>query len=170
MWNERDGLTLWQINTQWCGRLVDFHTYVSLCERGLSLMRRFYADESLSPDDIAFLVEQGLLRHTVPGGFSPAVVVLRSEEPRTALLELGRQVRRRHRDALQPYVQRYRQALLDRTPAQMHTARRYSLQYLLSADGNFLFYALHEWLESGRLQPPAEEQRRSLTTLLIAPR
>ena len=56
-----------------------------------------------------------------------------------------------------------------RQPPQMHTARRYSLQYLLSADSNFLFYALHEWLESGRLQPPAEKQRRSLTTLLIAP-
>jgi RNA polymerase sigma factor (sigma-70 family) len=169
MWNERDGLTLWQVNTPWCDRLVDFHTYVSLCERGLSLMRRFYAGESLSPDDIAFLVEQGLLRHTVPGGFSPAVAALRGGKIRDALLELGRRVRSGHRDALRPYVQRYRQALLDRTPPQMHTARRYSLQYLLSADSNFLFYALHEWLESGRLQPPAEKQRRSLTTLLIAP-
>ena len=132
------GLTLWQVNTPWCDRLVDFHTYVSLCERGLSLMRRFYAGESLSPDDIAFLVEQGLLRHTVPGGFSPAVAALRGGKIRDALLELGRRVRSGHRDALRPYVQRYRQALLDRTPPQMLSLIHIFCPSAMETEGLFL--------------------------------
>lgn len=61
----------------------------------------------------------------------------------------------------------YCNAVLKATPRHMQKAQEFSLQYLFSANGFFILKCIQTLLNSGKLKPPTEEQRNSLTTVII---
>jgi len=64
---------------------------------------------------------------------------------------------------LPPYVK----AILESTPDHLRKMQSYGLQHIYHNDGWFLLYCAKELLNSGKLKLPAEEQKRSLSTLIF---
>jgi len=53
------------------------------------------------------------------------------------------------------------------TPPHIKKMQAYGLQYIFYADGWFLLYTVKELLADGRLRLPTEEQRRSLSKVIL---
>ncbi len=168
-WNQRDGVTLWQIDTQWSGHRMGAH-YLPQTDYDLSLLKR-NLDDVLTTQEYAHLTERGFLKTSGdPEGIFYATLQplwIRGEEANRKLLAIGDRLKERFWSELQAIKEPYARALLEETPKHMQAARRYELQFLFYSDAWFLLHCLQELLQSGKLKPPAEDEKKSLTTLLL---
>jgi len=163
-WNQNDGLMLWLIDSEWTEKRVD-DAYHTRAGQILKLLARMDSGE-LSRDDCAFLCEQGCAR--MEGGRCvPACVWLRTERVNRALIAIGDAVKQECLDALKALKAPFEAALLRAMPKQLHVMQRYVLQFLFGSDGWFLLHALKALIDSGRLTPPEEAMRKSLTMLVV---
>lgn len=133
----------------------------------LKLLARIERGERLSADEYALLAQRGIVR--MERG-EPKLLIVRIKDAATnaSLLSLGTKLKEECAGAWAGAKGEYVRAVLADTPKHLRRARAFMLQYLFGADGWFLIYVLKDLLESGRLQPPAEEQKKSLMTV-VAP-
>lgn len=168
-WNASGAFTLWQVDTEWSDhRFGD--DYPQRAQRALSLLKREQAGGELSAEEYAFLVQQGYLRTigSVEECFCAArqCVWIEGKEMRKKLLNIGDQIRERHRDRLEQLKTPYVEAVLKDTPAQLRKMRQYGLQFIFYADGWFILHCLKTLVENGRLIPPKESQKQALSTII----
>ena len=165
MWNSRDDYMLWQIESPWSKRFVD-DNYHEKAMGELGLLTRL--DEPRSKEEYANLIQRGYFAPGTTDFSKENLQVLWIEDKDTldALLNLGTEIKAAHREQFDALKAPYIQSVLADTPKHLHTMRQYGLQHLFHSDGWFILHCIHTLLENGRLKPPTEEQRNSLTTLI----
>lgn len=171
-WNGyTDKFIIWQLDTPWSTKRVD-DNYQNMVRRDLSLLDRFFTGDLLSTDEYAWLCERGYM-HTYGEADKEhiatlQVVWIRNIEGRNKLLAIGDKIKGKYKaefDALKaPYVKE----ILDATPTHLRKLQQFWLQYIFFSDGWFILHCIMELLNNGKLKPPTQEQKRSLTTI-IAP-
>lgn len=94
-------------------------------------------------------------------------MILGNREVQDRLLEMGEEIKARHRDAFAALKRPYAQAVLRSVPAHLRRVKEYELQFAFHSDGWFLLHCIHALLQSGKLQKPKPEQRKALSTLIV---
>jgi len=61
----------------------------------------------------------------------------------------------------------YVDAVLTETPKQLQIMKKYGLQYIFYCDGWFILHCIKALLDNGKLKEPTEDQKKSLTTIII---
>lgn len=92
---------------------------------------------------------------------------LADSEINNRLIKIGDRIKEKHRNEFETIKKDYIDAVLNATPKQLQIMQKYSLQYIFYSDGWFLLHCIKALLKSGKLKEPTEEQRKSLTTLII---
>lgn len=164
-WNANKDVQLWLIDTEWSSKRVD-DRYGMHIGRDLSLLKRFSDGEILSEDEYAFMVQKGYIRKA-GDKFEFAIVYIKDNETKNRLIAIGDNIKEKHNAELSKLRNEYIKAVLDRTPKHLHKMQKFGLQFMFYSDGAFLYLCAKELVANGRLKLPAEEQQKSLTTLLI---
>ena len=169
-WNERDGQTLWQMDTIWSPQRIG-EIYAVTEQRVISLLQKqFLRMEPLSEEECGVLMQRGVLRrwHGPSGDcrITLQALWLKGQDIRKMLQQTARDVYRQHRQALDALCQPLADALMEQTPAPMHTLRRYTLQGLFHSP-RFILHCLNHLVESGRLPLPSDEEKASLHTIFL---
>lgn len=172
MWNNNGKHILWQVGSDWSefNKRHDFLTYPNDSVRIMELYERSQR-ETLSRDEYAWLAEQGMIR-VCGSAENPEIawqiVILKTPAVREKLLDIEEQVRNSCADELAKLRKSYATSALECVPQHMRRTREYELQYTFYADGRFLHRCLWELIISGRLKLPTEEQKASMSTLLLS--
>ena len=166
-WNGTESHILWSIDSPWSGKRIHPDTHQLTVGRDLHLLERFTAGESLHAEDLAYMVQKGYVSRRDNGSFTLSIVHIRNRDILQRLLMIGDNVKAACFPQIRPHLDAYVQAVLEVTPAHLHTMRSYSLQFLFYADAWFLLHSIEHLLASGKLLPPTPDQRLSLTTLFL---
>lgn len=168
-WNRNQEYTLWQIDSEWSeGRVND--SYIGKADRILSLFSKERTGV-LTEEEYSFLAEIGMVKMSGnPDGLFKAswqLVWLKDTDIKRELIAVGDRIKERHWAELEAMKAPFVKAVLDETPKHLHKMQKYGLQYTFFSDGWFVLHCLKELVGNGRLRPPAEEQKKSLTTLMF---
>ena len=170
MWNEKNGLILWQINSEWSDR-GDFSAwqYPADAKRVLSLLE----NDELPKDDWVWLAEHGYVKTNgdYDGYFkaSSQIVTLASNDIKMKLIEIGDRIKEKHKAEFDALKAPYAEASLGSVPKHLRKAQEYELQFIFHSDGWFLLHCIVALLKNGKLKEPTAGQRKSLMTI-IAPK
>lgn len=171
-WNERNGVTLWQMDTAWSDTTID-EGYQQRADWLLGLLERmFVRGDALSEDEYALLARHGLIRTEgdAEGLFRATLrpVWLQGSEVKQRLAEIVRSVMEAHAAALERISAPCTRAVSEGTPAHLLRQRRYTLQQLWQSD-RFLVHVLKHLADAGLLKEPEADRRNCLHTLIITP-
>ena len=170
MWNEKNGLILWQINSEWSDR-GDFSAwqYPADAKRVLSLLE----NDELPKDDWVWLAEHGYVKTNgdYDGYFkaSSQIVTLASNDIKMKLIEIGDRIKEKHKAEFDALKAPYAEASIGSVPKHLRKVQEYELQFIFHSDGWFLLHCIVALLKSGKLKEPTAGQRKSLMTI-IAPK
>ena len=170
MWNEKNGLILWQINSEWSDR-GDFSAwqYPADAKRVLSLLE----NDELPKDDWVWLAEHGYVKTNgdYDGCFkaSSQIVTLASNDIKMKLIEIGDRIKEKHKAEFDALKAPYAEASLGSVPKHLRKVQEYELQFIFHSDGWFLLHCIVALLKNGKLKEPTAGQRKSLMTI-IAPK
>lgn len=171
-WNANEDFTLWQIDSEWSGwRIGD--NYPNEAGRILSMLPRL-RDGKLTPEEYAYLAEKGIVKIAgEPDGIFKVelqAVWIRDIESKNKLIAIGDRIKEKlhtqFRELKMPFVK----AVLSQTPNQLQIMQKFVLQFLFSSDGWFILHCLKELVENGKLKIPSEEQKKSLSVVILPSR
>lgn len=171
MWSGNGRHILWQIDSEWSDR-GERHGFQDAedVKRILSLYERESA-ERLSKDEYAWLAERGCVKTNgdYDGNFKSAwqIVVLAGKEIQDKLLAVGERIKVKYQADFEALKAPYAEAVLESVPAHLRKVKAYELQFVFHSDGLFLAHCITALLKNGKLKKPAENQRKSLTMLII---
>lgn len=167
-WNRNEDYTLWQIDSEWSSQRIN-DGYIDKAGRILSLLSR--ADDLLSKDEYAFLAENGIIKTNGDddSNFKTAmqIVWLENTDINNALIAIGDRIKERHWSEFEAWKKPFVKAVLNETPKHLHKMQKFGLQYIFFSDGWFILHCLKELVNHGKLKLPTEEQKKSLTTMII---
>jgi len=167
-WNGDDDCRLWLIDTEWSAQCVGNPD--STVGRDCDLLKHFFEEDTLTKDELVHLISRGYLKHEqLQKGerTSLQIVWIKGNQAKIRLLDLGEAVKEKHRAELEKLKMPFVEAVLKATPANMKKAQSYCLQFIFHSDGWFILHCLKNLINSGKLKLPTEEQRRSLTAVVI---
>lgn len=169
-WNSNGKYTLWQIDSEWSDKRVN-DNYQNAAERDLALFERFFNNGTLSDYEYACMAEKGYMKSFGNANdehwLALQIVWIRSEEAKRQLLAIGDRIKEKYKAEFDSLKAPYIKAVLDRTPKHLRKMQAYGLQYIFYSDGWFLLYCLKELVNSGKLKLPTENQKKSLTTIIV---
>ena len=170
IWNEKNGMILWQINSEWSDR-DDFSVWQSSADAKRIL--DLYDSDDCSKDDWVWLAERGYVKTNgdYDGYFKASwqIVSLASKDIKTRLLAIGEKIKEKCKVDFDALKAPYAEAILRSVPAHLRKAAEYELQFVFHSDGWFLLHCITELLKNGKLKEPTNGQRRALMTV-IAPK
>ncbi len=170
MWNENGQYILWQINSEWSARKEIDVFYSKDAQRILSLYTR-EENELLSKDEYAWLTERGYMKTNgdYDGSFKASwqIVILASTEIRNKLLAIGERIKEKYKNKFDSLKAPYAKAVLESVPAHLTKVKAYELQFVFHSDGWFLLHCITALLNNGKLKLPSENQKKSLTTIIV---
>ena len=169
-WSSDDYTLLWQIDSEWSTKRVAKPEYLIDVERVRALLHRFLTGEKLSSAEYAMLSEKGFLRvlDNENGFFSSLQTVwVHGPKARDTLVKIGDEIRGKYKDTFAEIAKPYIEAVLADTPEHLKKVQAFGLQYVFSSSGIFILYCIKNLLASGKLTLPTEEQRKSLTTVIV---
>lgn len=171
MWNGDGERILWQIDSEWSERGDGYRLrYSEEAKHILSLYEREFEDR-LSKDEYAWLAERGYIKTNgdYDGYFKSAwqIVILSSNDVKEKLLAIGEKIKSKYKNEFDTIKAPYMDAVLDSVPAHLRKVKEYELQFLFHSDGWFLLHCIVTLLNNGKLKPPTEGQKKSLTTLIV---
>lgn len=169
-WNEAGNLTLWQLDTRWSEHHRVNDSYHPDSMRVISLLKRQYEGGELSPDEYAFLSQKGIINVLNEGGDIKTAyrcIWLEGRDIENKILEVGTKIKRKHSAELQKLNSELETAFLEDTPKHLIKMRKYGLQHIFYQNSNFVTSCLSELVSNGRLKAPKEEEKVSLTTVVI---
>ena len=163
--------TLWKVDTEWSGRRIGVNQHEhEVTERVLSLYKH-EEENLLSKEDYAWLSERGYIKTwgDYDGYFKTTwqVIVLRNKEIQIKLLEMGDKIKEKYQNEFKQLKAPYVEAVLNCVPTHLRKVKAYELQFLFDCDGWFLLHCIVALLNSGKLMPPTEEQKKALTTIIL---
>lgn len=168
-WNGLGTLILWQIESEWSNKRVT-DNYMSQANRILSLCESQYNGGVLSDEAYAFLAEKGIINTISSDGCIKSAyrcVWIEGKETLKRLLDIGTAIKKKHFDELSRLKDEYSRAVLADTPKHLVKPQKYLMQFVFASDGWFILHCIKELLNSGKLRLPTEEERNSLTTIII---
>ena len=166
-WNTDGKRILWQVGSEWSDNLQDrAMSYQGDASRILALYDREQR-EKLSVDEYAWLAQMGQIVLNSEGRAEWQIVVLENQQIREKLLAIGRKIREEKAAEFRKLKEAYAQASLKNLPAQMRKMKEFELQFLFNSDGRFVYHCLKNLLNSGKLTPPPEEQKKAMSTLIM---
>ena len=125
----------------------------------------------LSKDEYAFLAENGIIKTNGDddSNFKTArqIVWLENTDINNALIAIGDRIKERHWTEFESLKKPFVKAVLNETPKHLHKMQKFGLQYIFFSDGWFILHCLKELVNHGKLKLPTEEQKKSLTTMII---
>lgn len=171
-WNSTGLLLLWTIDTEWSIKRVD-DVYQETVKRDLSLLERFMSGDHLALDEYAYMTEKGYL--TTDGNpdelFTASLqIVWLTSEAEQKLLAIGDRIKEKYRARFDELKAPFVSLVLENTPKHIRKMKEYGMQYIFHADGWFILHCLKELVRNGSLELPTEEQRKSLTTIIVTNR
>lgn len=171
MWNGNGDHILWQIDSEWSDR-GEHHgiQYLEDVKRILGLYEREFEDR-LSKDEYAWLSERGFVKTNgdYDGHFKSAwqIVILSSKEINDKLLAIGERIKEKYYADFEAIKKPYAKAVLESVPAHLRKIKEYELQFVFHSDGWFLLHCIVALLNNGKLTIPTEEQKKTLTTIIL---
>ncbi len=88
-------------------------------------------------------------------------------ETKRKLLAIGDRIKEKHWNELEAIRKPYVDAIIAVTPENQRKMREFEMQYIFFSDRMFVIHCLMNLLNSGKLKEPTEEQRKSLSMILI---
>lgn len=168
-WNRNKDYTLWQIDSEWTSQRIN-DGYIDKACRILSLLSR-KEDDLLSKDEYTFLAENGIIKTNGDddSNFKTArqIVWLENTDINNELIAIGDRIKERHWTEFESLKKPFVKAVLNETPKHLHKMQKYGLQYIFFSDGWFILHCLKELVNNGKLKLPTEEQKKSLTTIIV---
>lgn len=162
-WTWIDKITLWQINSEWSANRSNYLGEKTRAD--LLILKRLYGGEKLTEEEYSVLAEQGYIKYE--DGQAKSLCAVIDTKAKAGLLEFGDRIKARYKKKFEELKAPYVQAVMERTPQQLKKARQFGHQYIFYSDGWFILYCLKTLTENGKLKPPSEEQRKSLTTVIV---
>ena len=162
-WTWIDKITFWQINSEWSEERSTFLGDKRRAE--LLMLKRLYGGEKLTEEEYSVLAEQGYIK--CEDGQVKSLCVVIDTDTKKRLLEIGGEIKSKYKNELEQLKKAYVRAVMAKTPEHMKKARQFGNQYIFYSDGWFILHCLKTLIENGKLMPPAEEQRKSMTTVII---
>ena len=162
----------WQLDTEWSGRRMSVgkEDYERI-ERVLSLEKSEGENGMLSKDEYIWLSELGYIKTNgdYDGYFKSTwqLVTLASNDIKEKLLAISEKIKEKYKNEFDTIKAPYMDAVLDSVPAHLRKVKEYELQFLFNSDGWFLLHCIVALLNNGKLTPPTEDQKKSLTTLIV---
>jgi len=171
LWMGDKEYALWSLDTEWSGRRMEVSKrYTNDSLRVLSLFKNEFEDV-LSKDEYAWLSERGFIKTNgdYDGHFKSAwqVVWLSDADIRQELYDFGSKVKERHLDEFNALKAPYAKMLVESFPEHLRKMKEYENQFIFHSDGWFLLHCLNELVNSGKLKPPTENQKRSMSTIIF---
>ena len=123
--------------------------------------------EKLSVDEYAWLAQMGQIVLDSEDRAHWQIVVLDNQQIREELLAIGTKIREEKAAEFRKLKEKYTQAALKNLPSQMRKMKEFELQFLFNSDGRFVYYCLKKLVNSGKLTPPPEEQKKAMSTLIM---
>ena len=181
---------VWTIDSEWSKKRVD-EDYQRTIYHDLSLLNMHLNDDELSAEGYAYLSERGYisvltrergLLKDVGAGFGDSFIssedlgdykikfrclCLSDAEINRQLIEIGDRIKEKHQTEFENLKKEYVDAVLKETPKQLQIMKKYGLQYIFYSDGWFILHCIKALLANGKLKEPTEDQRKSLTTIII---
>ena len=190
-WNGFDNkFKVWSIDSQWSERRAD-DDYRNTVSHDLSLLNIYLNGDDLSAEGYAYLVERGYISiFSSEGGEIGDVTAkigdsfisnrdlgnykikfrclcLADGEINDRLIAIGDRIKEKYRSKFEELKKEYVDADLRETPKHLHTMEKYGLQYIFYSDAWFILHCIKALLANGKLKEPTEEQKRSLSTIII---
>lgn len=168
-WNRNEDYTLWQIDSEWSSQRIN-DGYIDKACRILSLLSR-KEDDLLSKDEYTFLAENGIIKTNGDddSNFKTAmqIVWLENTDINNELIAIGDRIKERHWSEFELLKKPFVKAVLNETPKHLQKKQKFGLQYIFFSDGWFILHCLKELVNNGKLKLPTEEQKKSLTTIIV---
>ena len=163
--------TLWKVDTEWSGHRMGVNQYETEVAKRVLALYEHEEEMLLSKEDYAWLSERGYIKTwgDYDGYFKTAwqIIVLRNKDIQEKLLAIGEKIKVKYKQEFYAIKAPYVNAVLDSVPAHLRKVKEYELQFLFHSDGWFLLHCIVTLLNNGKLKPPTEEQKKSLTTLIV---
>lgn len=170
-YNTYAGYMLWTVDTEWSGRRMGVNQYETEVAKRVLALYEHEEENLLSQEDYAWLSERGYIKTwgDYDGYFKTAwqMIVLRNKDIQEKLLAIGERIKAKYKEEFDTIKAPYMDAVLDSVPAHLRKVKEYELQFLFHSDGWFLLHCIVALLNNGKLKPPTEEQKKSLTTLIV---
>lgn len=165
-WNGTGTDILWLIDTKWSEKRIKNVEYHIGIERDLNLLERFSHGETLSKEEYAFMIEKGYIRKS-GDGFEFAIVWIKDAETKKKLLEIGDKIKEKYLSDMNAAKQEMLDLALANTPKHLRKMRAFGFQYTFFSDGYYMLSSMLELVKSGKLTPPTDEQKKSVTMLYL---
>ena len=166
-WNGDGKHILWQVGSEWSENLRERAvSYQGEEGRILALYEREQR-EKLSVDEYAWLAQMGQIVLDNENRAQWQIVVLENQQIREELLAIGTKIREEKAAKFGKLKEAYTKAAMKDLPDQMRKMKAFGLQYMFSSDGRFIYYCLKKLVNSGKLTPPPEEQKKAMSTLIM---
>jgi len=169
-WDRAQDMALYQIDTEWSARRVDNQYHLNTA-RILTLLSHERRGTALNEEEYAWLVEGGFLKMAEgPDQEIKALqqcVWLEGAEIKKRLLSFGDRIREKYHEELEALRKPYIEAVLRETPRHLHTMQKYGLQFTFYSDGWFILHCLKTLVNAGKLLPPKESQKQSLSMIIL---
>mgnify|MGYP000079277881 CR=1 FL=1 len=135
-------------------------------QRDIKLLNRFVKNEPLSGDELAYMAKKGYIKGN-KDKYELAIIWLKNETIKQQFVDLSNRTRARHLAELEPLKEVYSSLVLEKYPKHIQKMKAYGLQYTFYSDGKFLLYSIKELLNNGKLKMPKDEQRASLSMIIL---
>ncbi len=162
-WTWIDKITFWRINSEWSKERSNYLDGRTRAE--LLMLKRLYEGEKLTEEEYSVLVEQGYIK--CENGQAKSLCAVIDADTKKRLLEIGGEIKSKYKNELQRLKKPYVEAVMAKTPEHMKKAREFGHQYIFYSDGWFILHCLKTLVENGKLMPPTDEQRKSLSTVIV---
>lgn len=90
-----------------------------------------------------------------------------SKEINDKLLAIGERIKEKYYADFEAIKKPYAKAVLESVPAHLRKIKEYELQFVFHSDGWFLLHCIVALLNNGKLTIPTEEQKKTLTTIIL---
>ena len=181
---------VWTIDSEWSEKRIA-EDYQKTIHHDLSLLNIYLNGDTLSPEGYAYLCERGYisvltrergLLSDVSAGFGDSFVssedlgdykikfrclCLSDAEINRQLIEIGDRIKEKHQTEFDNLKKEYIDAVLKETPKQLQTMQKHVLQYIFHSDGWFVLHCIKTLIANGKLKEPTDDQKKSLTTIII---
>ena len=169
-YRESSIINYFQFDSEWSGRRIDSEFLYK--ERDyIRLLENIINDDAISPVDAAMLAQTGLIKtcgepdelHKI----ALRCILINNAETEEKYVSIGDRIKEKHKVEFFKYIKRYTDAVLSETPEHLRKLRKYELQFTVFGDKRFITNCLCELVRNGKLQPPAEEQKSALSTIIL---
>ena len=171
MWNSNGKYILWQINSEWSSRDINFLSYPEQTLRAITLYEREHEEGLLSKDEYAWLSELGYIKTNgdYDGHFKTSwqIVEFANRDILNKLFAIGDKIKEKHETEFAELKAPYIKAALEAVPEHLRKVKAYELQSVFHADGWFLLHCIYALLNNGKLKEPTKDQRKALTTIIL---